>query len=100
MLGKKGPEHSVAGIILAIVSLIVMPLLSKAKGRVGHELGSDAKQSQFCSYLSAILLSGLLLNAALGWWWADPLAALIMTSIIAREGLQGIRGGDRCHECC
>src|SRR3989442_15618808 len=100
MLGKKGPEHSVAGIILAIVSLIVMPLLSKAKGRVGHELGSDAKQSQFCSYLSAILLSGLLLNAALGWWWADPLAALIMTPIIAREGLQGIRGGDRCHECC
>ena len=105
MLGKKGPEHSVAGIILAIVSLIVMPLLSKAKGRVGHELGSaamnaDAKQSQFCSYLSAILLSGLLLNAALGWWWADPLAALIMTPIIAREGLQGIRGEDRCHECC
>src|SRR3989475_9138130 len=62
MLGKKGPDHSVAGIILAIVSLIVMPLLSKAKGRVGHELGSaamnaDAKQSQFCSYLSAILRS-------------------------------------------
>src|SRR6266566_4393089 len=96
---------AMAGIILAIVSLIVMPLLSKAKGRVGHELGSaamnaDAKQSQFCSYLSAILLSGLLLNAALGWWWADPLAALIMTPIIAREGLQGIRGENRCHECC
>ena len=105
LLEKKGPEHSLAGIILAIVSLIVMPLLSRAKRRVGHELGSaamnaDAKQSQFCSYLSAILLSGLLLNAALGWWWADPLAALIMTPIIAREGLQGIRGEDRCHECC
>jgi len=63
-------------------------------------MNADAKQSQFCSYLSAILLSGLLLNAALGWWWADPLAALIMTPIIAREGLQGIRGEDRCHECC
>jgi len=105
LLEKKAPEHSLAGIILAIVSLIVMPLLSRAKGRVGHGLGSaamnaDAKQSQFCSYLSAILLSGLLLNAALGWWWADPSAALIMTPIIAREGLQAIRGEDHCHECC
>jgi divalent metal cation (Fe/Co/Zn/Cd) transporter len=105
LLGKKAPEHSLAGIILASVSLIVMPLLSKAKRRVGRDLGSaamhaDAKQSQFCSYLSAILLGGLLLNAALGWWWADPLAALVMTPIIAREGLQGIRGEDHCHECC
>lgn len=73
LVEKKAPEHSLAGIILAIVSLIVMPLLSRAKRRVGYELGSaamnaEAKQNQFCSYLSAILLSGLLLNAALGWW--------------------------------
>ena len=105
LLEKKAPEHSLAGIILAIVSLILMPLLSRAKGRVGHGLGSaamnaDAKQSQFCSYLSAILLAGLLLNAALGWWWADPSAALAMTPIIAREGFQGIRGENHCHECC
>jgi divalent metal cation (Fe/Co/Zn/Cd) transporter len=105
LVDNKAPEHSLAGIILAIASLIVMPLLSRAKRRVGYELGSaamnaDAKQNQFCSYLSAILLSGLLLNAALGWWWADPLAALVMTPIIAREGLQSIPGEDRCHECC
>jgi divalent metal cation (Fe/Co/Zn/Cd) transporter len=64
LVEKKAPEHSLAGIILAIVSLIVMPLLSRAKRRVGYELGStamnaDAKQNQFCSYPSAILLSGL-----------------------------------------
>jgi divalent metal cation (Fe/Co/Zn/Cd) transporter len=105
LLEKKAPEHSLAGIVLAIVSLIVMPLLSRAKGQVGHGLGSaamnaDAKQSQFCSYLSAILLAGLLLNAALGWWWADPSAALAMIPIIAREGFQGIRGENHCHECC
>src|SRR5947199_9376528 len=96
MLGKKGPEHSVAGIILAIVSLIVMPLLSKAKGRVGHELGSatmnaDAKQSEFCCYLSANFLISLLLNEALSWWWADPLTSYIMTHSNSCDSLLGIR---------
>lgn len=97
----KAPEHSIAGIILACVSLVVMPLLSRAKKRVGNELGSaamhaDAKQTDFCVYLSAILLAGLLLNVTLGWWWADPSAALIMVPIIAKEGIEGIRA----RACC
>ncbi|MEZ5230738.1 MAG: cation transporter [Acidimicrobiales bacterium] len=75
------PESSTAGIILAIVSLIVMPTLAYAKRRVGRSLGSvsvtaDSKQTLLCTYLSAILLAGLLLNATVGWWWADLVAAL------------------------
>src|SRR6266403_5309595 len=94
---KRAPEHSIAGILLACVSLLVMPLLSRAKRRVGRSLGSaamhaDAKQTEFCTYLSAILLVGLLLNAFLGLWWADPLAALIMVPIIAKEGVEGLQG--------
>jgi len=101
LITKNSPEHSVAGIIIAIVSLIVMPLLSKAKRRVGRQLGSaamhaDARQTEFCTYLSAILLGGLLLNMALGWWWADPIAALVMLPIIAKEGIVGIRGDHCC----
>jgi divalent metal cation (Fe/Co/Zn/Cd) transporter len=81
-----------------------MPLLSRAKRRVGRAMGSsamhaDAKQTEFCTYLSAILLVGLLLNAFLGWWWADPLAALIMVPIIAKEGFDGVRGR-ACADCC
>ena len=73
-----------------------MPLLSRAKKRVGNELGSaamhaDAKQTDFCVYLSGILLVGLALNPTLGWWWADPLAALVMVPIIAKEGVDGMR---------
>lgn len=103
LLQRKEPEHSLAGIILAVVSLIVMPLLSKAKRQVGRELGSaamnaDAKQTEFCTYLSAILLFGLVLNAAFGWWWADPLAGLVMVPIIAKEGFEGIRA-EHCHNC-
>jgi divalent metal cation (Fe/Co/Zn/Cd) transporter len=74
-----------------------MPLLSKAKPKVGRALGSaamhaDAKQTEFCTYLSAILLAGLLLNASFGLWWADPLAALVMVPIIAKEGIEGLQG--------
>ena len=81
-----------------------MPILSRAKRKVGSALGSaamhaDAKQTEFCTYLSAILLVGLLLNAFFGWWWADPLAALIMVPIIAKEGIEGLRGR-ACAECC
>ena len=91
LIGRKAPEHSIPGIILACVSLTVMPLLSRAKKQVANDLGSsamhaDAKQTDFCVYLSAILLLGLVLNAALGWWWADPAAALIMVPLIAKEG--------------
>jgi divalent metal cation (Fe/Co/Zn/Cd) transporter len=101
---KRAPERSVAGIILACASLVVMPLLARAKRKVGHALASaamhaDAKQTEFCTYLSAILLAGLLLNAFFGLWWADPLAALIMVPIIAKEGIEGLRGR-ACAECC
>jgi divalent metal cation (Fe/Co/Zn/Cd) transporter len=101
LLAKVAPAHSVAGILLACASLIVMPLLSRAKRRVGRALGSaamhaDARQTEFCTYLSAILLGGLLLNLAWGWWWADPMAALIMLPIIAKEGIDALRGRTCC----
>lgn len=92
---------SKVGIGLAIVSLFVMPLLARAKRRVAHGLGSgamraDARQTDFCMYLSAVLLGGLLLNAALGLWWSDPVAGLVMMPIIFREGVDAVRG----HACC
>jgi divalent metal cation (Fe/Co/Zn/Cd) transporter len=101
IVSRKAPEHSIAGIVLACVSLVVMPLLSRAKKKVGNELASaamhaDAKQTDFCVYLSAILLLGLVLNAALGWWWADPVAALIMVPLIAKEGLEAMKGESCC----
>jgi len=103
LVHRKIPESSLAGIILATISLIVMPLLSRAKKRVGKELGSaamnaDAKQAEFCTYLSAILLGGLLLNTAFGIWWADPVAALIMVPISAKEGYDGVQG-KACQSC-
>jgi divalent metal cation (Fe/Co/Zn/Cd) transporter len=104
LLSKRPPEHSGPGIVLAGASLIVMPLLSRAKRRVGRALDSaamhaDAKQTEFCTYLSAILLAGLLLNAFLGWWWADPVAALIMVPIITKEGIDGLRAR-ACADSC
>jgi divalent metal cation (Fe/Co/Zn/Cd) transporter len=101
---KKAPEHSAPGIILACVSLIVMPMLSRAKRKVGLALGSaamhaDAKQTEFCTYLSAILLLGLLLNTIFGLWWADPVAGLVMVPIIAKEGIEGWQG-KACIDCC
>jgi len=103
LIRQKAPQHSIPGIVLACVSLVVMPLLSRAKRTVGNALGSaamhaDARQTDFCVYLSAILLSGLLLNALFGLWWADPVAGLLMTLIILREGLEGIRG-KACSHC-
>ena len=97
LVKKSPPKHSLPGIALACLSLIVMPLLSRAKRRVGAELGSramraDAKQTDFCFYLSGILLIGLLANAAVGWWWADPVSALVMVPIIAREGWLSLKG--------
>lgn len=101
LVSRKAPTRSIAGIILACVSLAVMPVLSRAKKKVATDLGSsamhaDAKQTDFCVYLSAILLTGLVLNAALGWWWADPLAGSIMVPIIAKEGLDGMRARTCC----
>ena len=101
LIEKTAPEHSVPGIILACVSLVVMPLLSRAKRRVAVRLNSaamnaDAKQTEFCTYLSAILLGGLLLNAISDLWWADPVAALLMVPLIAKEGVDGLRGETCC----
>ena len=101
LVSRKAPERSIPGIILACVSLVVMPLLSRAKKRVGKQLGStamhaDAKQTDFCVYLSGILLIGLLLNTGLGWWWADPTAALIMVPLIAKEGMAAMKGETCC----
>ena len=100
---KAQPERSLPGILIAVAAVIVMPLLGRAKRRVAAELGSralhaDSRQADFCAYLSAILLVGLILHALLGWWWADPAAALVMVPIIAREGVQGLRG-EICDDC-
>jgi divalent metal cation (Fe/Co/Zn/Cd) transporter len=96
LVSHDGQKHSVLGIAIACASLIAMPILSRAKKRVGNELNSaamqaDAKQTDFCVYLSAILLVGLVLNLLLGWWWADPVAGFVMVPIIAREGYRGLR---------
>ncbi len=104
LIRREASEHSIPGIILACVSLVVMPILSRAKKKVGSELVSaamnaDAKQADFCVYLSAILLGGLLLNAVLGWWWADPTAALIMVPLIAKEGFDGVKAKACCDSC-
>ena len=101
LLEKRTSEHSIPGIILACASLVVMPLLSRAKRRVATQLKSasmhaDAKQTEFCTYLSAILLGGLVLNAAFGLWWADSIAGLVMVPIIAREGVDGLRDDTCC----
>jgi divalent metal cation (Fe/Co/Zn/Cd) transporter len=98
---RESPERSVPGILLAVASLIVMPLLARAKREVARNMNSgammaDAKQTEFCTYLSAILLGGLLINALFGWWWADPVAAVVMVPIIAKEGIAALRGDTCC----
>ena len=100
---REAPEKSLLGIILAAVSLIVMPLLARAKRRVASKLASralvaDSHQTDICAYLSAILLVGLGFNALFGWWWADPLAGLAMVPIISREGIEALRG-ETCENC-
>ena len=99
--GGKAAAHSLPGILLACASLVVMPPLARAKRRVGTALQSgamhaDAKQTEFCIYLSAILLAGLLLNSVWDLWWADPVAALVMAPIIAGEGVTALRGESCC----
>jgi divalent metal cation (Fe/Co/Zn/Cd) transporter len=94
-------DDSVVGMVLAAVSLAVMPVLSAAQRRAGRELGSlsavaDSRQTLLCTYLSAVLLVGLAANSALGWWWADPLAALIIAVVAAKEGRDAWRGDACC----
>ncbi len=101
LAGHKAPERSIPGIALAIASLIAMPWLARAKRSVGRQLRSaamiaDSQQTQFCMYLSATLLVGLVLNAAFGFWWADPVAALVMAPLIAWEGIEAVRGKTCC----
>ncbi|MDQ4120247.1 MAG: cation transporter [Acidobacteriota bacterium] len=102
---KEPPEASYIGISLAALSLVVMPLLARAKRSVAAQLGSrammaDSKQTDICAYLSAILLVGLGLNALFGWWWADPVAGLAMIPIIAKEGIDALKGKTCCGEAC
>ena len=100
LFGPREAEHSPVGIVLAAVSLAVMPFLSWFERRTGRELGSasavaDSKQTLICSYLSAALLVGLLLNSLLGWAWADSVAALVIAGFAVREGLEAWKG-DTC----
>jgi divalent metal cation (Fe/Co/Zn/Cd) transporter len=97
------PEASGIGIALAAAALIVMPLLARAKRRVAASLQSramqaDSRQSDFCAYLSGILLTGLIVNAFFHWWWADPAAALLMVTLMIREGIQAFQG-ETCCDC-
>lgn len=104
LLLREPPERSWPGIVIAALALVVMPWLARRKRAVAGQLGSralvaDSHQSDLCAWLSAILLAGLLLNALLGWWWADPVAALLMVPIIAHEGREAWEG-EECGEGC
>ncbi len=101
LIRHAAPERSLPGILIAALSLCVMPLLAKAKRKVAVGIGSaamhaDSRQTDFCIYLSAILLGGLLLNALFGLWWSDPVAGLVMVPIIAKEGVAGLRAKACC----
>lgn len=101
LLGAGEARHSTVGIVLAALSLVIMPVLSYAQRRAGRELGSlsavaDSKQTLLCTYLSAVLLVGLVLNSAFGWSWADPVAGLVIAAIAVREGVSAWRG----EACC
>jgi divalent metal cation (Fe/Co/Zn/Cd) transporter len=101
LAGGAEADHSPVGIGLAAVSLLVMPALSYAQRRAGREYGSasavaDSKQTLLCTYLSAVLLIGLVANATLGWWWADPVAALVIAAVAVKEGRAAWRGDTCC----
>ena len=101
LIRRAAPERSLPGILIAALSLCVMPVLAKAKRTVAVGIGSaamhaDSRQTDFCIYLSAILLGGLLLNALFGLWWSDPVAGLVMVPIIAKEGVDGLRAKACC----
>lgn len=103
LVKREPPEASYIGITIAALSLVVMPFLARAKRKVAATLNSralkaDSRQTDLCAYLSAILLGGLILNALFGWWWADPIAALVMTPIIGKEGIEALRG-ESCNDC-
>jgi divalent metal cation (Fe/Co/Zn/Cd) transporter len=104
LLGFGEAQHSTIGIVLAVASLIVMPVLSYTQRRAGRELGSrsavaDSKQTLLCTYLSAVLLVGLVVNSLFGWSWADPIAALVIAGIAVKEGVDAWRGDACCASC-
>jgi divalent metal cation (Fe/Co/Zn/Cd) transporter len=104
LAGGERAEHSTVGIVLAAVSLAVMPVLSAAQRRTGRELGSvsavaDSRQTLLCTYLSAVLLAGLVVNSLFGWWWADPAAALVIAAVAVKEGRDAWRGIACCPQC-
>ena len=104
LAGGQHPEASLIGIGLAAFTTVTMPLLARVKRRVGHQLGSaatvkEASQTQLCAYLSVALLVGLVLNAAGGLWWADPLAALFIAAVAVKEGRESWRGEGCCENC-
>ncbi|HCA87757.1 MAG TPA: cation transporter [Streptomyces sp.] len=101
LTGTGEAEHSTPGIVIAALSLLVMPFLSAAQRKAGHELGSasavaDSKQTLLCTYLSAVLLAGLLANSLYGWTWADPIAALVIAAIALKEGRDAWQGKGCC----
>ncbi|MDR6416978.1 cation transporter [Pseudarthrobacter sulfonivorans] len=101
LTGGGEAQHSTPGIVIAALSLAIMPVLSWLQRRAGRELGSrtavaDSKQTLLCTYLSAVLLIGLVLNSTLGWWWADAGAALVIAGIAVREGLNAWKGDICC----
>ena len=101
LVARQSPDRSTVGIALAALSLVVMPTLARFKRRIASKLTSgaleaEARQTEVCAWLSAVLLAGLGLNAWFGWWWADPVAALGMTPLIAWEGWQAVRGRTCC----
>ena len=103
LIQREAPHASIVGVCLAAISIVVMPLLARAKRRVAARLNSralvaDSRQTDLCAYLSGILFVGLILNALFGWWWADSIAAILMVPIIAREGIQALKG-DACTDC-
>jgi len=103
LIQREPPHASIVGICLAAVSIVVMPLLARAKRRVAARLHSralvaDSRQTDLCAYLSGILFVGLILNALFGWWWADSTAAILMVPIITREGIEALKG-DACDAC-
>ena len=100
LVGQVDVQHSTVGIVLTALSVVIMPFLSLAERRAGRELGSatavaDSKQTLICTYLSAAVLVGLIVNSLFGWWWADAIAGLVIAAFAIREGIEAWRG-DAC----
>lgn len=104
LVAREAPDASPLGVAIAALSIVVMPLLAHAKRRVATQLSScaltaEARQTDICMYLSLLLLAGLAANQWLGWWWADPVAALVMVPLIAYEGREALAGRTVCADC-